>query len=188
MVKVKCPYRVLLQCFRLLKLSQLHTLKWVSQSLTGKVWDVSYKKFVHVVSRVYNNHLTVSKPLVYLKQIMTDSALNFVDIFLSHVPFQPSTTLHMDKIIGHMTSDTRHSHFQHATVKNWEWQWDYIPVLLHTSFICWKSGVISRWFQYIYCVDFIENTLYGDICWSPLPSSLLDQLSMLRVWYDSASY
>ena len=34
-------------------------------------------------------------------------------------------------------------------------------------------------FLLIYCVDFVENTLFessGDICWPPLPSSLLDQL------------
>ena len=36
-------------------------------------------------------------------------------------------------------------------------------------------------FQRIHCVYFVENTLfkgYGDIWWSPLPSSLLDQLSV----------
>ena len=41
------------------------------------------------------------------------------------------------------------------------------------GFLCWS--------QHMYCVDFIENTLfksYGDICWSSLPSLLLDQLSM----------
>ena len=35
--------------------------------------------------------------------------------------------------------------------------------------------------QHMYCVDFVENTLFnssGEICWSPLPSSLLDELSM----------
>ena len=41
------------------------------------------------------------------------------------------------------------------------------------SFLCW--------FQHTYCVGFIENVLFesfGDICWQPLPSPLLDQLSM----------
>ena len=36
-------------------------------------------------------------------------------------------------------------------------------------------------FQRIHCVDFAENALFksfSDICWLPLPSSLLDQLSV----------
>ena len=35
--------------------------------------------------------------------------------------------------------------------------------------------------QRMYCVDFVENALfksYGEICWSPLPSLLLDELLM----------
>ena len=31
--------------------------------------------------------------------------------------------------------------------------------------------------QCMYCVDFIDKS-YGEICWSPLPSSLLDKLFM----------
>ena len=34
--------------------------------------------------------------------------------------------------------------------------------------------------QHMYCVDFVENALFkssGKICWSPLPYSLLDELS-----------
>jgi hypothetical protein len=35
--------------------------------------------------------------------------------------------------------------------------------------------------QHMYCVDFVDNALFksfGDICWSPPPSSPLDELSM----------
>ena len=39
----------------------------------------------------YYNRLIVSKP--YLKQIVNGSTLNFADLWLTHVPFHPSTTL-----------------------------------------------------------------------------------------------
>ena len=54
-------------------------------------------------------------------------------------------------------------------------------LLLHTSIIWCKSGVISCADQptctctCMYCVDFVENALFksGDICLPPLPSLLL---------------
>ena len=52
-----------------------------------------------------------------------------------------------------------------------------------TWFIHWRQGAVKLlWcFQDMHCVDFVENTLFkssGDIFWPPLPSSLLDKLSM----------
>ena len=53
----------------------------------------------------------------------------------------------------------------------------YIPRLIYVesrvplSFLCCS--------QRMYCVDFVENALFkssGEICWSSLPSSLLDEL------------
>ena len=49
----------------------------------------------------------------------------------------------------------------------------YVEIKVALSFLCH--------FLHMYCVDFIENTLfrsYGDICWPPLPSLLFDRLSM----------
>ena len=46
----------------------------------------------------------------YLRQIVNGSSLNFADLWLAHIYFYPSTTLHTDKI-GHVTSDTRPSRF-----------------------------------------------------------------------------
>ena len=44
-------------------------------------------------------------------------------------------------------------------------------------------------FQDMHCVAFVENALFkssGDICWPPLPSSLLDELSMDKIDSDSS--
>ena len=48
----------------------------------------------------------------------------------------------------------------------------FVEIQVSLGFLCC--------FQRMHCVDFIENALLkssGDICWSPLPSLLLDQLS-----------
>ena len=47
---------------------------------------------------------------------MNGSALNFTDLLLAHVLFYPLTTLHKDKI-GHVTSDTRPSHFSACNIE-----------------------------------------------------------------------
>ena len=42
-------------------------------------------------------------------------------------------------------------------------------------------GFLCLYFQRMHCVDFVENALFkssDDVYWSPLPSSLLDWLSM----------
>ena len=62
----------------------------------------------------YNNHSIVSKP--YIKLTVNDNALNFADLWLAHVHFHPSTTLYTDKI-GHVTSDTRPSHFSACNIE-----------------------------------------------------------------------
>ena len=44
-------------------------------------------------------------------------------------------------------------------------------------------------FQDMHCVEFVENTLFkssGNICWPPLPSSLLDELSMDKIDSDGS--
>ena len=49
----------------------------------------------------------------------------------------------------------------------------YAESLVPLGFLCCS--------QRMYCVDFVENALfksYDEICWWPLPSSLLDELSM----------
>ena len=58
---------------------------------------------------------------------------------------------------------------------------DYTAVVI----VRWKSGAIRLYVAalsvYMYCVDFVENTLFkssGESCWLPLPSSLLNELSM----------
>ena len=56
----------------------------------------------------------------------------------------------------------------------------YIPRLYVEN----KVPLAFLWhFQRMYCVDFVENALFktsGNICWSPLPSTLLDELSMVK--------
>ena len=47
---------------------------------------------------------------------MTGSPLNFADLLLTYVHFHPSTTHHTDKI-GHVTSDTRPSHFSACNIE-----------------------------------------------------------------------
>ena len=49
----------------------------------------------------------------------------------------------------------------------------YVEIKIPLSFLCH--------FLHMHCVDFVENALfksYGNICWPPLPSSLLDRLSI----------
>ena len=58
------------------------------------------------------------------------------------------------------------------------WASCYIPRLYVESWVPLGFLCCS---QHMHCVDFIENALFkssGEICWSPLPSSLLDELSM----------
>ena len=66
------------------------------------------------LKQLYYNRSIVSKP--YLKQIVNGSTLNFADLCLAHVHLHPSTTLHTDKI-GHVTSDTRLSHFSACNIE-----------------------------------------------------------------------
>ena len=66
------------------------------------------------LKRSYYNRSIVSKP--YLKQIVNGSTPNFADLWLAHVHFHPSTTLHMDKI-SHVTSDTRPSRFSVCNIE-----------------------------------------------------------------------
>ena len=60
----------------------------------------------------------------------------------------------------------------------------YIPRL----YIEIKVPLGSTWrSQHMHCVVFVENDLFksfGDICWPPLPSSFLDELSMDKIDND----
>ena len=60
------------------------------------------------------NHLTVSKA-----KLKHGSTLNFTDLWLTHVHFHPSTTLHTDKI-GHVASGTRPSCFSRVILRSWK--------------------------------------------------------------------
>ena len=69
---------------------------------------------LYSLKQLYYSCSIVSKP--YLGQIMKGNGLNFADLWLTHVHFHPSTTLHTDKI-GHVTSDTRPSRFSVCNIE-----------------------------------------------------------------------
>ena len=69
---------------------------------------------LYSLKQLYYSRSIVLKPC--LRQIVNGNSLNFADLWLTNVHFHPSTTLHMDKI-GHVTSDTRPSHFSACNIE-----------------------------------------------------------------------
>ena len=60
----------------------------------------------------------------------------------------------------------------------------FMCVCYHTScYIRWKQGAVRLSMAFSIYALYVENALFkssGDICWPPLPSSLLDELSMYK--------
>ena len=73
-----------------------------------------YFLILYSLKQLYYSRSIVSNP--YLGQIVNGNGLNFTDLWLTHVHFHPSTTLHTDKI-GHVTSDTRPSRFSACNIE-----------------------------------------------------------------------
>ena len=85
------------------------------QAIGGLVLTLQvYFLTLYSLKQLYYSRSIVSKP--YLGQIVNVNGLNFADLWLTHVHFHPSTTLHMDKI-GHVTSDTRSSRFSACNIE-----------------------------------------------------------------------
>ena len=70
---------------------------------------------LYSLKQLYYSHSIVSRP--DLRQILSRNSLNFTDLWLTHIHFHPSTTLHTDKI-SHVTSDTRPSCFSACNIEN----------------------------------------------------------------------